>query len=84
MLRLRCAWDRPAGAATGSGDSIRIDGSGDICAGEVELVAEGQDAEEHGFEDEDERFYEVDLDAEPPDCGEGREQNHTRRRFEFC
>ena len=63
---------------------IRIDGSGGICADEVELVEQGQDAEEHGFQDEDERFYEVDLDAEPPDCGEGREQNHTRRRFEFC
>ena len=62
---------------------IRIDGSGDICAGGGELVEEGQDAE-HGFRDEDERFYEVALDAVPPDCGEGREQNHTRRRYEFC
>ena len=62
---------------------IRIDGSGDICAGEGELVEDGKDAE-LGFRDEDERFYEVALDPEPPDCGEGREQNHTRQRFEFC
>ena len=56
---------------------IRIEGSGDICADEVELV-------EQGFQDEDEQFYEVSLDPEPPDCGDGREQNRTRQRFEFC
>ena len=63
---------------------IHIDGHGDICADEVELVEQGQDAEESGFQDEDEQFYEVALDPDPPDCGEGREQNHMRRRFEFC
>ena len=63
---------------------ISIDGSGSICADEVELVEQGQEAQEHVFEDEDEQFYEVSLDPEPPDCEEGFEQNHTRGRYEFC
>ena len=54
-----------------------IDGSGDIPVDGVELVEQGQDDEEYGFPDEDEQFYEA-------ECGEGHEQNHTRRRFEFC